>query len=107
MRSGRGRPVLYPDHWRSRPAARRPEPARIAVLLHVHFPELVDEVLQELKHIPVAFDLIVTNSSGSELAIEPDLGLMQHHRVLPSTTMGETSGRRSRPRTAACSTRTT
>ena len=76
-RTGEGRPVLYPANWRSHRQLIVPEPARVAVLFHAHFPELVDEVLQELKHIPVAFDLIVTNSSGAELVIEPT-GLMRH-----------------------------
>lgn len=50
------------------------ETANIAALVHVHFPELLEEVLSHVANIPVPFDLIVTNSSGTALEI-PDLGV--------------------------------
>ncbi len=77
-----GRPVLYPPSWRSHGRLVIDEPARVAVLLHVHFPELVDELIDQLGTIPVPFDLIVTNSSGAELDIRPVPG-MRNCRVLP------------------------
>jgi lipopolysaccharide biosynthesis protein len=40
--------------------------------MHVHFPELVDELVTGLESIPVPFDLFVTNSSGSSLALDVD-----------------------------------
>ena len=78
-----GRPVLYPPSWRSHGRLVIDEPARVAVLLHVHFPELVDELIEQLRHIPVPFDLIVTNSSGAELDIRAGPRLMRNCRVLP------------------------
>ena len=44
------------------------DPARVGVAMHVFFPELVDELIEQLGNIPVPFDLIITNSSGTELA---------------------------------------
>ncbi len=42
---------------------------RVAVVVHVFFPELVGEILDALSTIPVPFDLIVTNASGAYLDI--------------------------------------
>jgi lipopolysaccharide biosynthesis protein len=81
-RGGQGRPVLYPPAWRSHGRLVIDEPAQVGVLLHVHFPELVDEVLAQLAHLPVPFDLIVTNTSGQDLDI-PVTGNMRACRVLP------------------------
>lgn len=38
--------------------------ARIAVVLHVYYLDLVDELLDGLNNLPVEFDLIVSNASG-------------------------------------------
>jgi lipopolysaccharide biosynthesis protein len=40
------------------------------VVLHVYYPELLDEIVGQLTAIPVTFDLIVTNSSGQAIAID-------------------------------------
>jgi lipopolysaccharide biosynthesis protein len=77
-----GRPVLYPPSWRSYGRLVIEQPARVAVLMHVHFPELVGELIEQLGTIPVPFDLIVTNSSGADLEIRPVAG-MRNCRVLP------------------------
>lgn len=58
-----------PDSWARRPDLPIEAPARIAVLVHVFYPELVDDIIRRLCAIPVAFDLIVTNSSGVQLQI--------------------------------------
>ncbi|MFD2090358.1 glycoside hydrolase family 99-like domain-containing protein [Blastococcus deserti] len=81
-RTGEGRPVLYPPAWRTYGRLVVEQPSRIAVLMHVHFPELVDELVDQLAHIPVPFDLIVTNSSGEDVDIRP-VGAMRNCRVLP------------------------
>ncbi|WP_404311683.1 glycoside hydrolase family 99-like domain-containing protein [Agrococcus terreus] len=61
--------VGFPVDWRfSRvPVAR---PAGIAVVLHCHFPELLDELLERLRAIEEPFDLYVTNSSGTPIAAQ-------------------------------------
>lgn len=57
--------VGFPTHWRERtgPAA----PAPIAVVLHCHYAELLDELLAALPTIGEPFDLYVTNSSGETI----------------------------------------
>lgn len=79
-RAANGRPTLFPAGWRS-DDLELAEPSRVAVLLHVHFPELVAELLEQLDLLPVPVDLIVTNSSGAPLTIEPR-GNVRHVRVL-------------------------
>lgn len=80
-RAGAGRPVLYPAHWRSHGQLVVHDPARIGVLVHVHFPELLPELLAQLEHIPVPFDLFLTNSSGEDLDVGHVAGA-RHVRVL-------------------------
>lgn len=84
VRRRRGRQSnLFPDAWRVHPALPFDEPSRVAVLMHVHFPDLVDELVEQLAHVPVPFDLLVTNSSGTEVTIDPQaLPRMRHVAVL-------------------------
>ncbi|MGO2110664.1 MAG: glycoside hydrolase family 99-like domain-containing protein [Pseudoclavibacter sp.] len=58
--------VGFPTRWRI-DAPPLESPAPIAVVLHVYYADLVDEILHELRAIEVPFDLIVTNASGVEL----------------------------------------
>jgi len=44
----------------------------VAVVFHVYFVDLVDEFIAQLAQIPVDFDLVVTNSSGTPLSIPID-----------------------------------
>lgn len=59
----------YPGEWKNVP---RPAgvPARVAVVVHVYYQDLIAQILEELAFIPVDFDLFVTNSSGSPLVLE-------------------------------------
>ncbi|WP_020075426.1 glycoside hydrolase family 99-like domain-containing protein [Cryocola sp. 340MFSha3.1] len=86
-RTGKLRPTL-PDAWASRyeyPAA----PARIGVLMHVFYTDLVPELCEQLRNIPVPFDLIVTNASGEELDLPlEDVPLAGHVAVLPVANHG-------------------
>ena len=67
---GIGRGGGFPDEWRARADLPIAAPARVGVVLHVHYPELVDEIIEQLGAIPVPFDLIVTNSSGGPVAVD-------------------------------------
>ena len=40
------------------------------MVLHVHYHELLDEIVDELRSIPVGFDLFVTNSSGQPIMVD-------------------------------------
>lgn len=63
----------YPETWKVRTDLPIEPTARVAAVVHVFFPELLDDLLARLRHIPVAFDLLVTNASGDELSIDPGL----------------------------------
>jgi lipopolysaccharide biosynthesis protein len=58
-----------PPKWLTRVSPEH-DHARVAAVVHVYFPELLDEIITELESIPVQFDLIVTNATGSELTID-------------------------------------
>lgn len=60
----------FPAQWRSRIVPdTEPRPA-VAVVLHVFYLDLLDEILQGLQHLPVDFDLLITNASGSPVAVD-------------------------------------
>lgn len=59
----------YPGEWKNIPRATG-EPARVAVVMHVFYQDLVPQILEQLAFIPVDFDLIVTNSSGVALSLD-------------------------------------
>jgi len=60
---------LFPSEWRMREPSTVPA-ARVAVVVHVFYAELVPEILHELQHLPVEFDLIVTNATGVPLELD-------------------------------------
>ena len=60
----------FPAQWRAEledSAAGRPS---VAVVMHVYYPDLLDELVAELALIPVPFDLIVTNATGAVLGLD-------------------------------------
>ncbi|MDQ2650507.1 MAG: glycoside hydrolase family 99-like domain-containing protein [Actinomycetota bacterium] len=61
-----------PTHWQGRADLRIDTPARVAVLVHVYYADLLDELLQQLESIPVPFDLVITDAAELPLRqIEP------------------------------------
>lgn len=64
------RPAGFPDAWHVTPQLSFDEHARIAVVMHCHFADLVPELLTYLRNIPTTFDLFVTNSSGEPLHLD-------------------------------------
>lgn len=66
LRRGAGRRSSgHPDTWRIDPQLPLTDPSTVAVVVHVFYPELVDDLLAHLAAFPVGFDLIVTNASGT------------------------------------------
>ncbi len=60
--------TAYPPSWRHQLSAfRGAKTERVAAVVHVHFSELLPDILEELSHIGVPFDLMITNSSGGNL----------------------------------------
>lgn len=90
LRRTRGRRTgAFPDAWRVHPALPFATPSRVAVLMHVHYPELVAELLEQLRHLPVEVDLLVTNSSGTDVVVDVDaLPTVRQVAVLPSENHG-------------------
>lgn len=72
----------FPDVWRTDRELRPNKPAKIAVVLNCFYPDLLEELLDHLRLIPVSFDLFVTNVSATELHIPSALGNMRHHAVV-------------------------
>lgn len=60
----------YPAAWSSRADLPITPPARVAAVVHVFYPELLDEILTQLAAIPIPFDLIVTNASRTPVTID-------------------------------------
>lgn len=73
LRRQRGRVTgAFPDAWRVHPALPFGTPSRLGVLMHVHYPELLDELVDQLSVIPVGFDLLITNTTGAALTIDTE-----------------------------------
>lgn len=71
-----------PHHWADA-LSTPPAPARVAVLMHVYYRDLVAELLQQLQHIPVPFDLIVTNASGEILPLDTgEVEMLAHTSII-------------------------
>lgn len=77
----------FPESWRDVDPPAGPSP-RLAVVVHVHFPELLPEILEQLAHVRVGFDLLITNSSGIELTIDPAPEHARSTVVLPVPNRG-------------------
>ena len=61
--------AMYPAIWKAtlKPT---PSPSRVAVVMHVYYTDLVGELIESLAALPVDFDLLVTNASGSDLQLD-------------------------------------
>jgi lipopolysaccharide biosynthesis protein len=77
-----GRAGSFPEAWSMRIDLPIEAPARIGVVLHVHYPDLLPELLDRLEHVPVPYDLLVTNSSGARLEVPPEGGHRRNVRLL-------------------------
>ena len=60
----------FPEEWLAHPDLPFRSGARIAAVVHVYYPELLDELVGHLASITVPFDLLVTNASGRHLALD-------------------------------------
>lgn len=70
-----GRSVAsFPAVWRSRDDLPLANPARVGVVVHAFYPELLDEIFSRLRSMPVAYDLFVTNATGRAITLPSDLG---------------------------------
>jgi lipopolysaccharide biosynthesis protein len=60
----------YPEEWPSSEGLPLGSDARIAAVVHVFYPDLVDQVLDHLEAIPALFDLILTDATGRGVAVD-------------------------------------
>ena len=60
----------FPEEWLAHPDLPFRSGARIAAVVHVYYPELLDELVGHLAAITAPFDLLVTNASGQHLALD-------------------------------------
>lgn len=61
--------ALYPGQWKTQFPATAPT-AKLAVVVHVYYTDLLPQIVAALADIPVAFDLFVTNASGEPVEID-------------------------------------
>lgn len=79
----------FPDQWRVRADLPIRQPSRVAAVVHVYFPDLLDQLIEHLSVIPVDFDLLITNSSGQPLDLDPDrMPRCRHLRVFDTANHG-------------------
>ncbi|AWE41950.1 MULTISPECIES: glycoside hydrolase family 99-like domain-containing protein [unclassified Actinobaculum] len=71
----------FPDQWRVDPQFENPDPARIGVVIHCFYSELMPELFEHLRNIPVDFDLFITNASGDKITI-PEIKNLGHTVVV-------------------------
>lgn len=61
--------IDFPAHWRSKvwDWSKRKSSARVCIIFHVYYLNLIPEFLEYFNRITFEFDLIITNSSGEKL----------------------------------------
>ena len=78
-----------PPEWRLGP---KPDPqttSKVGVVVHVYYPELAGQLAEELKAIPVPFDVFVTNASDEDIPQEMfEVGNAAAVLVLPVENQG-------------------
>jgi lipopolysaccharide biosynthesis protein len=68
--------TAYPPAWRHQLGPlRQSTPARIAVVVHVFYEDLLGELLRELANLDAPFDLIITNATGHPINVSHELSL--------------------------------
>ncbi len=76
-----GRVGGFPDAWRARTDLPIPSPAKLAVVLHAYYAELLPEIFDRLRNVPVPYDLLITNATGRPIDLPADLGHLANVRT--------------------------
>jgi lipopolysaccharide biosynthesis protein len=72
----------FPDAWRSRDDLPLNAPARVGVVVHAYYAELLPELFERFRRIPVTYDLWITNGMGEAIEVPDDIGRVRNTRVL-------------------------
>jgi lipopolysaccharide biosynthesis protein len=51
-------------------------------VLHAYYPELLAELFDRFRRIPVEYDLLITNATGGSIELPAEMGLLRASRVL-------------------------
>lgn len=60
----------FPSAWRLREDLPFAQPSKVVAVVHVYYPELITEVIEHLRNVPVDFDVLVTNASNAVVVAE-------------------------------------
>ncbi|MFT0846434.1 glycoside hydrolase family 99-like domain-containing protein [Actinomycetaceae bacterium L2_0104] len=82
VRQGGRQDSGFPDKWRVDDQFTIESPARVGVVIHCFYADLLPELLEHLKNLPVDFDLFITNASGEQLQVPRDLTPHLGHVVM-------------------------
>jgi lipopolysaccharide biosynthesis protein len=72
----------FPDAWKDRPDLPLGTPANVGVVLHAFYSELLSELFERLRRIPIEYDLWITNATGRPLELPDEIGRVLNVRVL-------------------------
>ncbi|MET0727312.1 MAG: glycoside hydrolase family 99-like domain-containing protein [Acidimicrobiales bacterium] len=76
-----GRGGGYPDVWRARTDLPIDAPARVGVVLHAYYADLLPELFARLRLLPVPYDLLITNATGQPIETPADMGCLANVRT--------------------------
>lgn len=76
--------VDFPPEWKKLDLPFEASTSRVSVVIHVFYADLVDELAESLKNIPVPCDVYVTNASGEQIdSCSFRVGNVQNAIVIP------------------------
>jgi lipopolysaccharide biosynthesis protein len=67
--------------WRARPDLPIDAPARVGVVLHAYYADLLPELFARLRLLPVSYDLLITNATGRPIEVPADMGCLANVRT--------------------------
>jgi lipopolysaccharide biosynthesis protein len=72
----------FPESWRSHADLPIRNPSRVCVIVHAFYADLLGELFERIRRIPVDYDLFVTNVTGGAIDVPADMGPLRNVRVL-------------------------
>jgi lipopolysaccharide biosynthesis protein len=72
----------FPDAWKERDDLPIAKPAKVGVVLHAYYRELLPELFERLRRIPVSYDLWISNATGEAIELPEEMGRLLNAREL-------------------------